>query len=118
MQITGKLMVFKNEYNGKTFYNTSIGSKQQDGTYENMSLNLQLPRDTHLHNKSSINVHKGFLSFYTKHDGTKVPKLIVMEFTQVNNDYNTNQQIQNRQQNQNKQNQPKPPTDDFSDLPF
>ena len=61
---------------------------------------------------------------YEANDGRKVyvTEVVAESFTflepKKEQTYNTNQQIQNRQQNQNKQNQPKPPTDDFSDLPF
>lgn len=30
MQVTGKTRIFKDEYNGNTFYNTSISRKLED----------------------------------------------------------------------------------------
>ena len=81
MNITNsKTMVFTNEYNGKIFYNASISNKKPDGTYENMSIQIQLPNGVILENKTKITIIKGFLTFYTKRDGTKVPKIVVQEF--------------------------------------
>ena len=80
MNISGTMRIFKNEYEGRTSYSTTISKKDQEGNYENMYIGVQLPRDIALENNSKINVTKGFLSFYKTNQGLSKVKAVVQEF--------------------------------------
>lgn len=82
MNILGKLRVFKKEYEGKELYSTTISRKDENGNYENLYLSLQIPKDVVLENNSTINVTKGFLSFYKTKQGLSKIKAVVQEFTE------------------------------------
>lgn len=104
MNISGEIMVFKNEYG----YSTSISNKNQNGEYDKMYLNVQLPRGIELENRTKINITKGFLSFYKNKQGLPQIKVVVME-------YQTSEEAQEREAIQNEQNY----NYDFGDgLPF
>lgn len=104
MNISGEIMVFKNEYG----YSTSISNKNQNGEYDKMYLNVQLPRGVELENRTKINITKGFLSFYKNKQGLPQIKVVVME-------YQTSEEAQEREAIQNEQNY----NYDFGDdLPF
>lgn len=75
MNISGKTIVFKSEYG----YSTAISNKKQDGTYDKMYLQLQLPKGVEVENKTFIEITKGFLSFYKDKNGIAKPKIVVME---------------------------------------
>lgn len=77
MNITGKTMVFKNDYG----YSCTISKKNQDGNYDRMYLQIQLPKDVELENKTMIEIKNGFLSFFKTKDGLSKIKIVVMEFT-------------------------------------
>lgn len=77
MNITGKTMVFKNDYG----YSCTISKKNQDGNYDRMYLQIQLPKDVELENKTMIEITNGFLSFFKTKDGLSKIKIVVMEFT-------------------------------------
>ena len=101
MNIVGKTKIFKNEYNGNVFYTTSISSKNREGKYEYMTVDVQLPKGTELENKTDIDITNGFLSFYKTKNGLSKIKYVVMDFV-----------LEETQQNDYI-----PPMDD-SDLPF
>lgn len=77
MNITGKTMIFKNQYG----YSTTISKKNQDGEYERMYVSVQLPKNIELENKTVIEITNGFLSFYNTKDELPKIKIVVMEFT-------------------------------------
>ena len=104
MNVSGEIMIFKNEYG----FSTSISRKNQNGEYEKMYLSVQLPKGVELENKTKINITKGFLSFYKNKQGLPQVKIVVME-------YKTNEEVQEREAIQNEQNY----NYDFGDgLPF
>lgn len=80
MNIFGKALIFRNEINGRTMYKTSISNVNMDGQKEYMQVDVQLPKDTQLHNKTMINILKGFDSFWTGNDGQKHLKYVVLDF--------------------------------------
>lgn len=80
MNIFGKTMIFKNDYG----YSTTISSKNQNGEYERMYIQVSLPRGVELENKSFIEITKGFMTFYKDKNGIAKPKFVIMEF---NEDY-------------------------------
>lgn len=78
MQISGKTKIFKGKYG----YSCSISNKNQDGSYSNMFMQLQLPKGIELEDKSTIEIMRGFISFYENKDGNKIPKIVAMEIKQ------------------------------------
>lgn len=78
MKITGKAMIFKNDYGN---YSTSISNKKEDDTYESMYVPVTFKKGVNIPNKTKIDILDGFLSFYVKKDNTKQIKLVIMEFT-------------------------------------
>lgn len=78
MNITGKTIVFKNEFG----YSTAISNKKQDGTYERMYVGLQLPKGVEIENKTYIEIIKGFLAFYKDKNGMSKIKIVAMEIKQ------------------------------------
>lgn len=103
MNISGEIMIFKNEYG----YSTSISRKNQNGEYEKMYLSVQLPKGVELENKTKINITKSFLSFYKNKQGLPQIKVVVME-------YKTNEEVQEREAIQNEDSYEM----NFGNLPF
>ena len=77
LNINGKVIIYKNDYG----YSTAISNKKQDGTYTNMYVSVQLPKNIELENKTVIEITNGFLSFFKTKDGLSKIKIVVMEFT-------------------------------------
>lgn len=72
-------IVFKNEYNGKTFYSIGISKKNQDGNYENGYINVRFKKDVELDNQTKIKIKKAWIDFYCK-DRKTFPYIFVSEF--------------------------------------
>ena len=90
MDITGKnIIVFSKEYNGKTYYKAGMSTKNKDGAYEYAYIDLKVPKEVNLENKTKINITKGFLSFYNKKEENGVLKtnwyIVVQEYTKSEN---------------------------------
>ena len=65
MNITSNnIMIFKKEDNGKVHYRAGLSTKNVKGEYESGYIDVRMPKDTQLENKTKININKGFLSFY------------------------------------------------------
>ena len=86
MNITGKTRCYKGKYG----YSCSISNKNQDGSYSNMFMQLQLPKGIEPEDKSIIEITKGFISFYSTKDGNKIPKIVVLDFNYINDSKNDN----------------------------
>lgn len=83
---TGKTTVFRDERNGYTFYAATLSSKQKDGTYHNLHVDLQCGKDVEFKNKEQIEVKESFLGFTNWKNGDKKGtnfKLVVMEFERL-----------------------------------
>lgn len=78
MQISGKTKIFKGKYG----YSCSISNKNQDGSYSNMFMQIQLPKGIEIEDKSTIEIIRGFISFYENKDGNKIPKIVALEIKQ------------------------------------
>ena len=87
MNITSKdIMIFcKEDSYGKIHYKAGLSTKKQDGSYDKGYIDIRLPKDTQLENKTKINITKGFLSFYNYVDKEGKPHtiwyVVVQEFT-------------------------------------
>ena len=87
MQVNGKAKIFKNEYNGNTYYTTSIANKKEDGTYENMYLAVQFKKGMEV--DGDINIINGFLTFYKDKNNVPKVKVVILEYTQEDADFIT-----------------------------
>ena len=87
MKVTGKTRIFKNEYNGRTNYTTSISNKKEDGTYENMYLQVQFKKG--METEGNIDIKDGFLSFYKTKEGMPKIKLIILDYAKEQGDFET-----------------------------
>lgn len=76
---TGQAMVFAKEYEGRTYYSTSIGQKNQDGNYENAYIDLKFKKGVEVPNKAKIEIKNGWLKFRMK-DKKPVWEIFVSEF--------------------------------------
>ena len=81
MNISGKTKVFKNERNGKDVFSTSISNKKEDGTYDNMYVNVQFPKESQPADSCDVDIKKGFLSFYRDKDNNTHLKFVVLEYS-------------------------------------
>lgn len=79
MKVTGKTRIFKNEYNGRVNYTTSISNKKEDGTYENMYLSTQFKKGQET--EGNIEIKDGFLSFYKTKEGLPKLKVVILDYT-------------------------------------
>ena len=83
MNINGKnAMVFKNEKDGRVWFNISDGSKNVDGTYTNYNWNARFPKHNEPIHKSKIN-YEGFMSYYKKDENTTYATLQIMDWNYV-----------------------------------
>lgn len=73
------VMVFKNEYNGKVFYNMGLSRKDLDGNWENGSIGVQFKKGVSLNNQTKIIIKNAWLTFYKK-DKITVPYIFINEF--------------------------------------
>lgn len=89
LKVTGEIYVFKND---KGAYSTSISKKNEDGTYENMRISVNFRKGTELENKTKINVTNGFLSFWKNNQGLPQLKLVVLDFENLTNTTNENEE--------------------------
>ena len=85
MDILGKTKIYRKDFDGKPVYSTSIGRKNQDGNYENMYVQVQLPKNVELQDKTNINITKGFISWYPTKEGFPKIKFIIIEFETEDN---------------------------------
>lgn len=79
MNINGKCKIYGKEFNGRIVYSTSLSQKNQNGDWDKMYVQVQLPKDTVLDDGTEINITKGFLSFYISKETQKL-KYVVQEF--------------------------------------
>lgn len=90
MQVSGEMMVFRNEHEsskGKWYsYATTIAKKREDGSWLRTRLDVMFRKDVVVENKTRINVKDGFLTVreYTKDGQTKtIPVAMVLDFEEM-----------------------------------
>lgn len=76
------VMVFKREYNDKTYYSIGLSRKKLDGTYENAYIDTHFKGNVEIDNQTNIYIKDGFMSFYLK-DGKAVFYLVITDFEKV-----------------------------------
>lgn len=85
MKVLGTTRIFKNEFNGKVNYSTSISNKKEDGTYDKMYLSVQFKKG--METEGDIDIKDGFLSFFKTKDGLPKVKLIVLDYAKEQSDF-------------------------------
>lgn len=82
MNITSNnTMIFAKEFEGKIHYRAGLSSKKQDGSYDKAYIDVRLPKDVSIADRTKINITKGFLTFYKTKDGKDIWYIVVQEFT-------------------------------------
>ena len=80
ISIYGETMIFKNDYG----YTTTISNKDVNGNWDKMYLTVQLPKGDVLENRTTIQIIKGFLSFYKDKNGQAKIKAVIQEYQVIN----------------------------------
>ena len=75
-------MIFRNEKEGKVWYNLGLSKKNQDGSYTRGSIMVRFKTGVELEDKVLIKIKKGWLDFYVKEKRT-YPYIFVSEFDKV-----------------------------------
>ena len=96
MNITSNnTMIFvKEDENGKKHYRAGLSSKKQDGNYDSAYIDVRMPKDTEIENKTKINITKGFLSFYNYKGKDEKQHTIWYIVVQ---EYTTDEQLKNQE---------------------
>ena len=81
--IFGRTRIFKNEFNGRASYCTTLSHKKQDGTYDKMYVSVSFAQCEAT--DGDIDITKGFLDFYTDKNGLNKIKYVVQEYMKVDN---------------------------------
>lgn len=87
--ITGEMRVYGREveYKKTSFmsYSSSVGSKNEDGEYDNVYFNVRFRKDEHpdLEGAFTINVKAGFLTVTTDKKGNCYPAVMVLDYEVV-----------------------------------
>lgn len=76
LNINGEITIYKSQYG----YSTRIVHKKQDGSYEGIFIDAQLPKGHELEHKTIILVNKGFLSCNKER-----LKAVIQEYMVINN---------------------------------
>ena len=79
--IINNTMIFAKENNGKMYYRAGLSTKDKDGKYVNGYIDVKLPKDISLADKTKINITSGFLSFYKGKDKKDNFYIVVQGFT-------------------------------------
>lgn len=76
------VMIFKREYEGKTFYNVGLSRKDRDGNYINGYMPCRFKNDVSVEDKTKMYIKSAWLDFYLKDKETK-PYIFINEFELV-----------------------------------
>lgn len=82
MNISGKIKIFRNQYDDRISYKTSISNKVGE-QYQYYNIDVQLPKGKDVLNNHDINVKNGFLSFYYDKDNNPRLKAVIMEYEEI-----------------------------------
>lgn len=80
MNILGKAIIYAKDFGGKIAYSTRISQKNINGEWENMYIQVQMPKATSIADKTSIIIKNGFISFYRTNDGLPKMKFVVLQY--------------------------------------
>lgn len=71
--------VFRNDYNGYSYYKIGVSKKSQTGEWINGYIRCQFKKGVALENKAKIYIRKAWLSFYLNNKDT-IPFIFISEF--------------------------------------
>lgn len=74
------VMVFKREYEGRTFYSLGLSKKDRDGNYINGYMSCRFKNGVEVADKTKIYIKNAWLDFYLK-DKATIPYIFINEFT-------------------------------------
>lgn len=74
--------VFRNDYNGYSYYKIGISKKSQTGEWINGYIRCQFKNGVSIDNKTKIYIRKAWLSFYLNNKET-IPYIFISEFETV-----------------------------------
>lgn len=77
--ISAREMVFRNEHNGRVYYQIGLSKKNDDGSYEKGYMPCRFRRGVDVPNMTKIMITKGWLDFYVK-DRRTYPQVFISEF--------------------------------------
>lgn len=83
------IKIWVNGRDGKVLYSTTLSNKKQDGSYENMYIDVQIPKDAVINNGDEVTIQRGFISFYKTKDGLPKVKIVILEVEQHSFDNDT-----------------------------
>ena len=61
MNVSGKVTVFRKDFEGRPAYSFSISEKKEDGTYDRAYMNIKFKKGVELESKTEINITNGWL---------------------------------------------------------
>ena len=76
------VMIFKREYEGKTYYSVSLSKKDRDGKYINGYMSCRFKNGVEVDNQTKIYIKNAWMDFYLKDKETK-PYIFINEFQTV-----------------------------------
>ena len=76
------VMVFKREYEGKTYYSVGLSKKDRDGNYVNGYMSCRFKNGVEVADKTKVYLKNAWLDFYLK-DKVTVPYIFINEFETV-----------------------------------
>lgn len=78
--------IYRKDFDNRTVYTTNIRRKAIDGNYENGYMIVQFTNNADIENKTTINIKKGWMSFYKTREGKSVFYLVVNDFDIIHED--------------------------------
>lgn len=81
--------IFRNENNGKVYYNIGLSHKKQDDTWEYGTMSCRFPKDADIPHKAKIKIHSAWLDFWLK-DKVSHPYVFINKYEILEED-STNQ---------------------------
>ena len=77
---TGETMIFRNEFNDRVSYSTTLGKKLQDGTYDNAFISVKFKKGVDIPNRTKINITNGWLTFWKTKEDKPMFEIFANEF--------------------------------------
>ncbi len=75
-------MIFRNDFNGYSYYKIGVSKKSQTGEWINGYIRCQFKKDVSIENKTKIYIKSGFLSFNLNNKET-IPYIFITDFETV-----------------------------------
>lgn len=85
MELTGRIKLYRKDFDGKPVYSRSIASKKYENgqiidEWQRVYQRVQMPKGTDIPDGTFINVKHGFEAVYTGQNGQPLVKLVVMKY--------------------------------------